>query len=74
MRKGSKNSNQQSSPLPEDLHQPSLFGYYVIAAKVAAQMGIGLGHAFSHYVKPHMVADATLVNFTDEERDALFGR
>jgi hypothetical protein len=59
--------------LPEEVQQPSLFAYYVMAAKVAASLDIGLGHAFNHYVKPRMIVDAKIVPFSSEEREALFG-
>jgi hypothetical protein len=69
-----KNKRLKSMALPEDVIQPSLFAYYVQAAKVAAFLGVGLGHAFNQYVKPHIIMDAKLVPFTDEEREALFGK
>jgi hypothetical protein len=74
MSKDSRNKKTNRNVLPEEVQQPSLFAYYVIAAKVAASLNIGLGHAFNHYVKPHMIVDAKLVPFTGEEQEALFGK
>lgn len=50
--------------------QRSLFGYYVQAALIAAQMQIGLDYAFKRYVKPEMPSEG-LLTFTHEEAEAL---
>jgi hypothetical protein len=72
MSKGKQTKSRNRNVLPDNVEQPSLFGYYCMAAKVAAYMGIGLGHAFNQYVKPRMIKDAKIVAFTPEEYDALF--
>lgn len=58
--------------LVEDFDQPSLFGFYVRAAMIAAKLGIGLEYAFRRYVKPSIIEDASLMAFTSDEYRACF--
>ena len=53
---------------------PSVFGYYVRAAAIAVQLGIGIGYAFKRYVEPEMVSENACrpAPFTLAELETLF--
>lgn len=70
--KNKKHSHDDDRMLAEEFEQPSLFGFYVRAAMIAAKMGIGLEYAFRRYVKPSIIEDATLMAFTSDEYKACF--